>query len=268
MLAIIDADIPAFVETLQGEAHANPFGGDFGPNVQRIAQLAGETMVQWTQEAGADSMVLAFSCPNGRNFRKWLMPGKYKAHRSEKPAGYSEVVELLKQKFASVTIDGLEGDDVCGILHGNRGDTVTISTDKDFKTLPGLHYNPSKMTKPELITPCDAWWFWMYQTLVGDSADGYKGARGIGDKKARQLLRRPTRRDHEDPATYARDLWQTVLQAFLGAHGADVGLEVAVSQARAARILQRQDYDPKVGIRLWHPEKVSWLQLNPDFRIY
>ena len=77
----------------------------------------------------------------------------------------------------------------------------------------------------------------MYQTLVGDSTDNYKGCPAVGAKTADKLLQ-------ENGAT-----WQTVVDAF-----ADKGLgeEIAIENARLARILRDGEYNFKTKkVKLW-----------------
>jgi DNA polymerase-1 len=79
----------------------------------------------------------------------------------------------------------------------------------------------------------------LIQTLAGDQTDGYSGVPGYGVKKAEALF---------DKQGYS---WNTVVEAF-----AEKGLgeDVALQNARLARILRCKDYDftAKQPI-LWSP---------------
>jgi DNA polymerase-1 len=119
-----------------------------------------------------------------------------------------------------------------------------VSIDKDLKTVAGLHYNPNY---PEdgiyEISTDDAHYNHMYQTLCGDSTDGYSGCPSIGPKTAAKILDVPT-----------EDMWIAVLEAF-----ASKGLkyEDAIIQARVARILRGEDYIFSSNtLNLWEPENV------------
>ena len=74
---------------------------------------------------------------------------------------------------------------------------VLASIDKDLKQIPGIHYNWQK----ELVTDVNLleadYWFY-FQVLTGDSADGYAGCPGIGVKRARIVLENAT----ENPWAY------------------------------------------------------------------
>jgi DNA polymerase-1 len=70
---------------------------------------------------------------------------------------------------------------------------------------------------------------WHYiQTLAGDQTDGYAGVPGIGVKRAAALF---------EEKGYN---WKTVVEAFADK---DLSEEVALENARLARILQCTDYD-------------------------
>src|SRR3546814_13603695 len=51
--------------------------------------------------------------------------------------------------------------------------------------------------------------FWLYQTLMGDSTDGYKGCPGCGPKSAEAILQK------------AGDPWENVLPAYRSAFAKD-----------------------------------------------
>ena len=71
---------------------------------------------------------------------------------------------------------------------------------------------------------------WHYiQTLAGDQTDGYGGVPGIGVKRAAALF-------EEEGYT-----WETVVKAF---KSKGLGEEDALMNARLAKILTCEDYDP------------------------
>lgn len=141
-------------------------------------------------------------------------------------------------------MDGLEADDLMGILATTEGyeDSIVVTLDKDLKTIPGRHYNPVKDDKPRTVTQAEADRYWLYQTLIGDSTDGYKGCPLIGPVKAEKIL---------GTETSLGALWGRVEATY---KAAGVGVAGCLQQARVARILRRSDYckDTKT-IRLWHP---------------
>jgi DNA polymerase I len=79
----------------------------------------------------------------------------------------------------------------------------------------------------------------LIQTLAGDQTDGYAGVPGIGIKRAVALF---------EKEGYT---WDTVVKAFAEK---DLGEDVALMNARLAKILQCDDYDfTNQEPRLWSP---------------
>jgi DNA polymerase-1 len=179
------------------------------------------------------------------NFRKAIYP-QYKAHRKKvrKPAGYAAIKSLLNQKFSVSIQDGLEADDLIGIAHTDclsRGiSSLMISSDKDFKTIPGWLYNPDT-DGFTFQTTADADRNWLFQTLVGDKTDGYPGLEGVGPVGAEKIL------------TKHGAVWKTVEDAFTNS---GFSAEYAVIQAQMARILRNGEYDyAAMEVKLWQPVK-------------
>lgn len=172
------------------------------------------------------------------NFRKQIL-SSYKLNRANKrkPVGYSGALAWVKENYNCYSIPTLEADDCLGILATSGDNTVIISGDKDFKTIPGRFYNfisdALYKTSEE-----EANYNHLMQTLVGDTADNYKGCPGIGAVKAKKLL-------DEDCS------WETVVKAF---EKAGLSEEEALTQARVAYILRTANYDfIKQQISLWRP---------------
>ena len=83
---------------------------------------------------------------------------------------------------------------------------------------------------------------WHYvQTMAGDATDGYSGVPSIGVKRANALL-------DADGCT-----WETVVKAF---KSKDLGEDIALQNARLAKILQYENY-PNGNIELWTPPDAS-----------
>lgn len=175
------------------------------------------------------------------NFRLGI-DATYKNHRanSRKPLCYAALRERCNSEYKVVSFPGLEADDVMGILatQPSRRQKVIVSQDKDMKTLPTTVWNGKDLVT---YSQTDADYWHMYQTLVGDTADGYKGCPGVGPVKAEKLL------TAGDPLSF----WGRVVAAYekAGLTEAD-----ALTQARLARILRWSDWDnqSKQPI-LWSP---------------
>lgn len=258
--AFIDADIVAF------RAAAGASGSfDFGDGEKAVSSdpekaiaSALETVQSWMSLSKCKDVLCCFS--GVHNFRKLILPS-YKSHRKGgKPPDYWAVVEAVTERFPTRVVDGLEADDVMGILATTErwlGESVVVTLDKDLRTVPGVHFNPLKDTRPVRVTEAEADYWWLTQTLTGDSTDGYKGIPRCGPAKALKILgaalRWPT-------GTCAAALWPRVLQAYRQASLTEAD---ALQQARVARILRRCDYQQETrSILLWHPTSPIPMKLS------
>ena len=133
----------------------------------------------------------------------------------------------------------MEADDLIGIMcTRDPNNTIAISGDKDFATLPITWYNHLKGIRVT-TTPEQAKYNHFIQTLAGDPVDGYSGVKGIGVKTAKRIL------DAEEPT------WDTVVDAY---EKADMTEQDALLNARLAYILQDKDYNEVTKeIKLWQP---------------
>ena len=198
----------------------------------------------------ADEMIFALS--NYDNpFRKLVLPS-YKSNRkaTRKPVVWGELRAYLKDTYVWKEKPRLEGDDILGILATKQAvadknrEKIIVTIDKDLLTIPGLHYN---MRKTELgvmeITQAQADKMHMIQTLTGDPTDGYKGCPKVGKVGAEKIL-------GDCEPTYEA-MWPQVVKAYAAA---GLSEEVALQQARVARILRAEDWDFKnERVKLWEP---------------
>lgn len=178
-----------------------------------------------------------FSDPND-NFRKHLMPD-YKSNRQDKrkPTCYNALVEWIRNTYDSKSSESLEADDVIGI-NSTLDTTLIVSMDKDFKTIPSHFYRVNE-DEIYLIDTAKANYWHMFQTLVGDTADGYKGCPGVGSVRAERILK-------DVPQD---KLWETVVNTY---KKAGLTEEDALLQARVAYILRSGDTKDT----LWTPDKI------------
>lgn len=254
--AILDADVIAYMASAGAGEEPDIWGeGDNVTKFEAACRRADIMVEGWLEAAECTVPKLAFSGPSATNFRRGVHP-TYKHNRTgEKPEYYVEVVDYLKDTYHYEQHPELEGDDILG-MHMGIG-WVAVSTDKDMRTVPGrfvrVKYNGSLDRYDS--TEADANHFWMWQTLTGDTVDGYKGCPGCGVKGATACL----------PSVGAGlpKLWNTVLQRyeeswnkpaqrkkFITGHYEDE----ALMNARAARILRVGEYDVESGgVRLWRP---------------
>lgn len=182
---------------------------------------------QAKKDTNCENVYVALSGKN--NFRLEVYPW-YKANRvgKRKPLGLQFCREYLTEQYDAETKDTLEADDLLAIKAVADKNTVIWSVDKDFLTVPCSLFRDGQV---QLITEKEADYWLKYQTLVGDSADNFKGANGFGPVKTKKWL-------SEKGAT-----WKSVLEAFKS-----VGLKKkdCTTNAILARILHK------------HEEKLNW----------
>lgn len=197
-------------------------------------------------EYGIEDVVVAIS--DTENFRKDFFPD-YKANRIgvRRPMTLKPTLEYLKENYAHVILPRIEADDVIGILVTEEPDKYLVDCiDKDMRTIPNIWLTGDE--RP--ITEKEAFTFHMAQTLMGDTADNYKGCPSIGEKRAFQFLNAVLEKDPED---YKGALWEEVLKHFKKAYKAfDSGEPEAYLQARVSKILTADLWDGKAPIK-WEP---------------
>ena len=180
-----------------------------------------------------DDSILFFS--DSKNFRKKISPD-YKGHRNrKKPCGYKRVINKLKEDFPVIKWPDLEADDALGIYATQYPGHIICSPDKDMRQIPGELFDLTNPVQTITKEEGDRWHY--IQTMAGDSTDGYSGVPTIGVKRANALL-------DDEGCT-----WETVVKAF---KSKGLSEEVALNNARLAKILQYEDY-PNETIRLWIP---------------
>lgn len=265
---LIDADIIAYQS-----AAANQRRYDWGDGVtSRVADFdaakkqAAEAIDGFAEQLTADAVIVCLS-DDLENFREKVWPG-YKQNRvgTERPEYLYDLKDWLRSEFKTDTRPTLEADDVMGILstEPHEGQRIIVSADKDMQTVPGWLFNPNKDTKPRLIDPVSAERFMLWQALVGDTTDGYKGCPGCGPKAADRLMagecwvsveRMITRGacrgettfewkllpvDNDNPDSEPWNAWDAVRSAYWKAGLED---EDAIQQVNLARILKHSDMD-------------------------
>ena len=219
---------------------------DWGQDVWSLwadAKQAQQLILQYLdilmEKTAADDLVFCFT--GHTNFRKEIYPA-YKANRKgkRKPVCYNPVKDWVKKNYKFEEWVDLEADDVLGIIATSgdqiiKGEKVVVSEDKDLKTIPTLLWRSGELLD---ITKEEADYNHLFQTLKGDTTDGYPGLRGVGEVKAKTILTVPT--------------WARVEGAFIKA---GFTKEEALTQARLARILRFEDYNFEYSQPiLWSPK--------------
>ena len=201
------------------------------------------------EKVGADQAVMCLSCPSSEGWRKQVLP-TYKSNRASiaPPILREHLKQFTQENYKSYLKPSLEGDDCLGILMTHpkiiKGHKVCCSIDKDMKTIPGTHYHMAHGIRAT-ITWQEADYWHMFQTLTGDTTDGYKGCPHIGKVFAERILSGKT----------GDEMWEAVVETYekkgLTEHD-------ALQQAQVARICRHTDYDYKEKkVKLWQPEMLS-----------
>lgn len=244
-LALIDGDIVAYRAAAGQQRSVDWDDGDapfVSSNTPASKEAAFQTIAAWMKLAKCRDAIVTFT--GTENFRKRVLP-TYKANRKgAKPFAYMDTVSAIASRFETRRVEGLEADDLMGIMvtSDTYEGAIVLTIDKDLRGVPGRHMNPLKETRPVTVRETDANRMWLYQALTGDTVDGYGGLPSCGPVKANKLL-------HGRESV--GDLWDAVLGAYLKAGKT---LEDALVMARVARILRRCDYDKQSKeILLWHP---------------
>jgi len=188
------------------------------------------------------------------NFRKEILE-TYKANRAgnRKPIAFGPLKNFLQDHYTCVVREGLEADDVMGILathpdkgkrtekHPWAGRKVIYSADKDLLQIPGWHWSPKDDKVIRVTKAAGDHQHWL-QMLTGDRTDNYFGCPGVGPVKAEEIIQKG-----------GKNPWTSVVKAYEKAGLTDWD---AIVQGRVSRILRWSDYDHnRREVKLWNPPK-------------
>jgi len=194
------------------------------------------------QSLEADDYVVALTDKN--NFRKDVLPS-YKDNRKQrrKPMVLNALRNYIMEKHNGIMWKNLEADDVMGIMatepHPTE-DRIIVSIDKDMRQIPAKVSRDGE-TVEEIPQRLADYWF-MIQTLAGDSTDGYTGLPNVGVKTAEKMIKQYTN-------VPLLDLWKIVVGAY---KSKGYSKKEALQQARVAHILRHKEYNKKTGkVKLW-----------------
>lgn len=228
------------------------FHAKLQPAIVRIRDF-----LDWlTDYLDASSYTIALSDLK-ENFRHEIMP-EYKASRSGniRPLLFRPLREWFQTTQQAVIFPRLEGDDVLGILgtKGTERDVVIVSIDKDLLTVPGRHFNFDKQERGIVhVTSGEAERAFLTQVLTGDPTDGYPGVPKVGPVKAKKILDAALPDYGMNLDSWVALGWAAVVKAY---EKAKLSEDVALANARCARLLRYDDYNQETGeITLWTPSK-------------
>ena len=218
---MIDADILIHKVAFKAESSGRP---------EYIERNLWDLVWAYTPDFTEGDITLALSCSRADNYRKDFLPS-YKEHRNKKPspqylpAAKAKLLELAKEKgWAIAYEDRMEADDLMGRA-SSSGTHISVTIDKDLRTVPGWHWNPDKEWEPVFVSETQASRFFHQQWLTGDMTDNIPGLFRVGPKKAQALLQQ-----------VAYPNWSMAVMAEYQNKGHDEAY--CMSQAHCIRILQ------------------------------
>lgn len=272
---LLDGDVLAYIAAVGAQGI---FVDDAGWHFPCAQEAQGEAILDnhifaLKRDLGASLVSVYLSDPDD-NWRMQVDPS-YKGVRVDlvRPLLLSHLKQYLRERYSANHWEGLEADDVLGILATGPQDTshevIIVGRDKDFGTIPGLHHQIGK-DKPGHVRRVSQWEadrFFMIQTLAGDRVDGYDGCPGIGMERAAQIVDAPMRlvpsegvitrgKNKGDSVTRwmsepTQDYWTCIVSHY---KKAGMGEEDALRTARLARILRHGEYNGEAqAVTLWTP---------------
>lgn len=211
MIGLVDGDIVAYELSFAAEAFWRHLHAERGeevtcpPPFDIVQEMIDRRIPEILEEAGVEECEFAFTGKG--NFRNFIaFTEKYKDRIAEKPYHYKNIYAVLKSMFVHHCRDGLEADDVIGILMNHYpGKYICVSRDKDLKAIPGWHYGWELGNQPS-FGPKDVdvigyvqlnhkrkivgagLSFFYAQLLMGDKTDSIPGIPGLGDVTAFRII--------------------------------------------------------------------------------
>jgi len=274
---LIDGDTLVYQAGREAEQATDWGDGHWSLHAEEVdgARILDELIDRIREGTNAERVIVALSDYDNRGWRYDVMPD-YKKARSGKKAGNGRPIlwaylrGYFQGKYETLIRPTLEGDDVLGILAtinnpkliNPRADRIICSIDKDLQSVPGYHLNFTKNItafgwEVHHVNQAEADYFHYYQTLIGDTTDGYPGCPGIGAVTAKKILEVFCTRDSDDRIVgFERTAaWAAVVKEYTKPK---VGLteDDALVQARVARICRANDYSfSEKKVILWNPPK-------------
>lgn len=269
----VDGDVIAFVAA---SAVQKTYEDDFGyvwPFANSVeGTVAVDNMLFLLKRKLRSEVMWVYLSDPEANWRSEVEP-TYKDNRKKavRPMLLGRLKQYLRDRYKATHVPGLEADDCLGIAATEDPDAIVVGRDKDFLSFPGRYHKLKDLDSSgqPIITTTDlkaANRFHMIQALSGDRIDGYFGCPGIGPERAARIIDNPvvlkpkagviTRGPNKGQKTTkwisepTTDVWACIVS-----HYAKEGLgeDVALKNARMARILRAGDLMDNGKIKLWTP---------------
>ena len=247
-MLLIDGDWLCF-NTAIAFQYKNPFSDELEYDEHLSIRTLERRIFYFKERLNCDDVYFLFSCDRENNFRREI-DNSYKMNREglEKPIGLKSLIKFTENNYPFLYENRLEADDLISILATGtyKSNHIIVSVDKDFLTIPkATIYNPNldilkKQTQTEALKA------FIYQIIVGDMSDGYKGLKGIGDVKARKFIKKIFK-----TCNNFTEIWFELIRLAWKQGHTEAYL---LSQARLAYLLRNKNYDfDTKKIRYWRP---------------
>lgn len=277
---LIDGDVVAFIAAAAVQRTVTDADG----NVSAYGELT-EGIVAVRRQIGrfrqafgnADSTVKVIL--SDRDNWRYEVKADYKDNRDKdgeygnRPILLNSLKQYLVEEYGAEWLPRLEADDYLSLLATKqpRNDTcIVIGRDKDFKSIPGWHYQILKddaALEPFFITLPEADRWHLIQAVAGDITDGFSGCPGIGMKRAAEIIdgghkfvpehgviTRGTNKGQKTTKWVkvpCANPWEIVVSCY---ERAGLGEVDALDNARMAHLLRHGEYNLKTGdVKLWQP---------------
>ena len=254
---LIDADVLAFEasvvaeESIEWKEEMWTVHADMALAKARVVNRVEE----FKEKMSTDDVVMCLT--DRGNFRRVLNPD-YKANRSKSrlPIILRQVKQWIIDELDGQLWPNLEADDVISILATDKQmdeETVIVSIDKDFKSVPGIYYDYNK-DEMHHVSEEEADNYHLVQTLTGDATDGYGGVPKVGPVAATKAL---------EGNGYN---WDTVVAVY---EKAGLSEGDALMNAWMARLLRADNYSFRTNTikKLWTPRNYQTkdiLKISPQ----
>jgi len=222
---LIDADI--ILHRCCWAAHPLPKNGEKQVNYgfDRVREFIDESFGSLVGHG--ESYEAWFSAPH--SFREIIsVTQPYKGHRKNKPKPlyFKEGKDYIIEQYGAQIARGIEADDAIGqALTVDPVGRCACSIDSDFLQVSGFHYNFVKHQARWVSRKAGD--FHLYTKLLqGDSGDNIPGIRGIGPKKAKEVLKG------------SRSSKELCRRAWLEYRSHDLSRDYFIEQARLVYILR------------------------------
>ena len=249
VILLIDGDWLAFSTAIAFQDEHPFIEGEFVYDAETALRVMEQRIRKLMATFETCRIEFHFSCSRENNWRREVFP-EYKMNRSGKllPIGLFSMISYCMSVYPYIKEGNLEADDTIGMAATGKykGNNIIVSVDKDFLTIPTKIWNPvKKILKTQ--SRKDAFKSLIYQTIIGDTADNFKGIKGIGKVGAAKFIAKHTNNLY--------GIWKPLIELAITKKCDE---NYMIGQVRMAYLLHDGDYDWETQrVTLWEPEMIQ-----------